>query len=588
MPSLIRPRRVDAQKHLQSLFLRTEKSLVDEIARKLGSGYVDYAERAALKRVQETLMTLENECFKYVPLMVQEKFIKANKDLHGYSNAEALSGLSATQNKAIETLVDNLLGKIDEAAAQTFQSTQELMVLGRLENDVFRTAALSAAANAEAGMTGQSHVTAMVTELETQGITAFVDKAGRHWSLRDYGNMAVRTTARQAEVAAVLTADDWDLWQIVKIGSTCPLCASYEGRVYSKSGTNPNYPPLSMAFGKIDPAGGDDLSNTYLNIHPNCLHTLIKFTEMGKSDKQLQKIREFSSPITNPTTIDPRTKAQREAYNKKVNNRARLLREMRKKQGVQLQEELERDFRDVKKVTTKWEALDALEKRVGFHMVEPSFDTINTDLMIDNTNRLLELEDKFGIIGKSKSNIQSVADGNAGAFVSHYITEPTNQDLSLCPIAYKNVTKAKHVERILYGSKKKTFMPLDDAQASVYNVTHEYGHMVQNYMKQMEMEARGWDSSNPFQFVDRAFVDKDRRFRWYLDAQREVERSCYNELVQIARDADPAFSIIDSMSKYGLTDEAEFFAEAFANAYCGAPNALGKAMKVLLKRRGLI
>lgn len=337
MPSLIRPKASDAQAHLQSLFLRTEKKLVDEIARKLNAGYVDYAERAALKRVQETLRTMEDECFTYVPRMVQEKFIKSNKDLYGYSNAEAVAGLSEAQNRAIARLVDNLLGQIDEAAATTYESTHELMTLGRLENDPFRTAGLAAAAQAEAlGAGSLTEVTNFVTKLETDGITAFVDKAGRHWSLRDYGNMAVRTTARQAEVAAVLTADDWDLWQIVKIGSTCPLCAVYEGRVYSKSGTNPNYPPLAMAFGKIDPAGGNDLSNTYLNIHPNCLHTLVKFTEMGKSDKQLQQIREFSSPITNPTTIDPRTKKQREAYNTKVANRAKLLRDRRQYEAYSL------------------------------------------------------------------------------------------------------------------------------------------------------------------------------------------------------------------------------------------------------------
>ena len=334
MPRLIRPPKVDAQAHLQSLFLRTEKKLVDEITRKLNAGYVDYAERAALKRVQETLRTMESECFVYVPRMVQERFIASNKDLYGYSNAEAVAGLSARQNAAIERLVDNLLGQIDDAAATTLQSAQELMTLGRLENDPFRTAGLAAAAQGEAlGAGSLTQVTNMVTELETNGITAFVDKAGRHWSLRDYGNMAVRTTARQAEVSAVLTADEHDLWQIVKIGSTCPLCSVYEGRVYSKSGKDPRYPPLAMAFGKIDPAGGDDLSNTYLNIHPNCLHTLIKFTEMGKSEKQLQKIQEFSSPVTNPMNIDRRTKAQKEAYETKTANRARLLREMRKKEA---------------------------------------------------------------------------------------------------------------------------------------------------------------------------------------------------------------------------------------------------------------
>ena len=87
-----------------------------------------------------------------------------------------------------------------------------------------------------------------------------------------------------------------------------------------------------MAFGKIDPAGGDDLSNTYLNIHPNCLHSLVKFTEVGKSEKQLQKIREFSNPETNPLNHDPRSKKQVEAYREKERNRAKKLRELRKEQ----------------------------------------------------------------------------------------------------------------------------------------------------------------------------------------------------------------------------------------------------------------
>ena len=83
-----------------------------------------------------------------------------------------------------------------------------------------------------------------------------------------------------------MTADDHDLWQIIKIGSTCPVCAPLEGRVYSKSGTDPDYPPLSMAFGKVDPAGGDNLANTWLNIHPNCLHMLTKYTTVGKTEKR--------------------------------------------------------------------------------------------------------------------------------------------------------------------------------------------------------------------------------------------------------------------------------------------------------------
>lgn len=42
--------------------------------------------------------------------------------------------------------------------------------------------------------------------------------------------MATRATARQAEISAILTADpEHDLYKIVKIGSTCPICAPLEG-----------------------------------------------------------------------------------------------------------------------------------------------------------------------------------------------------------------------------------------------------------------------------------------------------------------------------------------------------------------------
>lgn len=126
----------------------------------------------------------------------------------------------------------------------------------------------------------------------------------------------------------MLTADDHDLWQIVKIGSTCPVCASLEGRVYSKSGTNPDYPPLSLAFGKVDPAGAESLENTYLNIHPNCLHSIVRYTTIGKTDKQIKRDRDFSDPALNPLNRDPRTKKQIKAYQEKERNRRKLLDDM--------------------------------------------------------------------------------------------------------------------------------------------------------------------------------------------------------------------------------------------------------------------
>lgn len=153
-----------------------------------------------------------------------------------------------------------------------------------------------------------------------------MDRAGRNWSLHTYASMATRTASRQAEVLAVLTADpEHDLYKISSHGTTCALCAPYEGRVYSKSGTDPVFPPLAAAFGKIDPAGADDLANTWLNIHPNCLHVLMPWTPAGRSEKEIREIQDFSNPRKNPFAVDPRSKKQIEAYRKKEKARAKWL-----------------------------------------------------------------------------------------------------------------------------------------------------------------------------------------------------------------------------------------------------------------------
>lgn len=328
---ILPPDRADVTAYMRMLFLRTEQEIINVINRKRSVGHVDYAEVAALERVQKILQSMIDQSWAYVPAMIEKIFYHSDKDASGYSNARKMTEtFSAPRISIIQQLTDNLLGELTEASETAYESVRKVYTIARLEADPFRETALKQVLRKEAAGTPWINSSqAMVQEIQNKGITAFVDKAGRKWSLQSYGNMAVRTTARQAQVAALLAADDYDLWQIVKVGSTCKVCAALEGRVYSKSGMNPDYPPLSLAFGKVDPDGADDLTNTYLNIHPNCLHSLVKYTTIGKTEKQIQKDKDFSNPEKNPIDRDPRTKKQIAAYREKERNRRRLLADMR-------------------------------------------------------------------------------------------------------------------------------------------------------------------------------------------------------------------------------------------------------------------
>ena len=336
MPTLNRaPNEKELQKLIE-IFLKAETDIINEIGRLRSMGNVDYHAVAALERVQAILRKMESDSWEYVPRMIEQMFyvrvpearrIKGEtpaKHFMGYINAMSLTG---EQTAVVDTLVQNLMGEITDAAMTAMAAVQSAVV-GRTEPDIYRRVGLEQVANMQAA--GRSTVPAFVEALRREGITAFVDKAGRNWSLHTYCSMVTRTTSRQAEVMAVLTADpEQDLYQISRHGTTCGLCAPYEGRVYSKSGNDPDFPPLADAFGKVDPSGPNSLTNTYLNIHPNCLHVLLPWTPMGRTPEEIQKIKDFSSPAKNPYSVDPRTQKQIDAYRNKETARRHWLADYR-------------------------------------------------------------------------------------------------------------------------------------------------------------------------------------------------------------------------------------------------------------------
>ena len=317
---------------LREIFLRAETEIINEVASLRQRGLADYHKVAALQRVQDILKAMQEESWEYVPQMIEKMFYvrvpearklatTARQALIGYQNAMKLS---STQMDAVQLLTLNLMEEIKEAS-ETAYKEMERALIGRVESDVFRYSALRQTRLAEAKGEGMAKAfRKMVAELQREGVTGFVDRAGRKWNLHSYCNMACRTTSAQADTAAVLTADpEHDLYKVLPNGTTCKICAAAQGRVYSKSGTNPNFPPLSSIFGKVDPLGADDLSNTYWNIHPNCLHSIVPWTPIDEEEEK--EASDFSSLTKRPLDVDYRTQKQIERYRTKERSRRRYL-----------------------------------------------------------------------------------------------------------------------------------------------------------------------------------------------------------------------------------------------------------------------
>ena len=113
----------------------------------------------------------------------------------------------------------------------------------------------------------QGAVRSTIRRISENGIPAFVDKAGHEWSPEAYITMDLRTTtANTARQAQFDRCDDYgvDLIEVSSHMGARPLCAPYQGRIYSRGGASGEtkdgagrviyYSPLSQtSYG--EPAG---------------------------------------------------------------------------------------------------------------------------------------------------------------------------------------------------------------------------------------------------------------------------------------------------------------------------------------------
>ena len=167
--------------------------------------------------------------------------------------------LSALDTKAATLLADNLIAGLDGATT----------VIGRQADDVLRREGLRASLRQveTEGVPG-AQADAMTRALQREGITGFIDKAGRRWKLSTYTEMAVRTTTAQAQaegVKAKMLERGFDLVEVSSHGCShhpsdpANACVRLEGDTFSLTGLSSDYEHLP----ELPP------------FHPNCTHFIL-------------------------------------------------------------------------------------------------------------------------------------------------------------------------------------------------------------------------------------------------------------------------------------------------------------------------
>lgn len=290
---------------LKTQYESSQAKLIDIIANAETKGNSTTYRNRILNSVNEELRTLDKFASEWVNDNIPKAYEKGVND--AYTAYRALnidvSKVAASQ-KVLKNLVDNTLGQLTDAS----------QFVGRRIKDDLRQAGVEAIVQKlSMGDTVKQTKANLLKKMSDKGITAIVDKRGRNINLDSYAEMVARTTTREATNQGTLdevTGNGRDLVQITSHFSSCPMCSVYEGRVYSISGKDKEYPKLAEVF-----SGG------FSTIHPNCSHSVTPYiVEFDDNAEQLK------ADSNKPFEIQKKDKASLDAYNKsqKIKSQRRL------------------------------------------------------------------------------------------------------------------------------------------------------------------------------------------------------------------------------------------------------------------------
>lgn len=209
-----------------------------------------------------------------------------------------------------------------------------------------------------------------------------------------------------------------------------------------------------------------------------------------------------------------------------------------------------------------------------FYNVDPDIKYFDENLLISNTNQLINLDKKYGIIkGAGRPELGANVRERPEAYGSYSPASKDRWKINLNKRYYRDYNnymkeqKINWVQMDEYSFPKTYKMPCDMGDRPIYTVTHEYGHALE------------------FDTIYKR--NKDRlRGVWNSDIMEEQATFIRGEIIDIAIKNNPAFDEVKALSGYGEENSYEFFAECFANSQLHQPNELGIAMREWLKKEG--
>ena len=469
-----------------------------------------------------------------------------------------------------------------------------------------------------------------VNKMVDNGLTGYIDHAGRHWSPEAYVTMDIRSTMANTARAAVFERNEEygnDLYQVSWHNGARPLCYPWQGKVISRTGN---------ARMVEDDEGNEVQVHTEDEIESfnyggglfgvNCGHYPIpfipnfsrirspqeNFEENQKTYEESQKQRALERKLRNEKrdleVLKARGVPEEEikAQRAKVRKASKDIDEFCAETGRSRRRNRERtpvnatfpdgttNAKSAKIIRTpNEEGTDILSGIYDRHTAENGLtrtpfeqaNTLSFTVGADYKNVSDETARVFNgtIANLSKTydtplqkivtmdSTESLMRKNTFASV-HHVLETDYAEMKINPLKCKDI--GKMTERVFELSQKGYVIKMNAKNASAYVPTHEFAHSLLNLNQPMKQSFVGADTMKYFNAQSEIFDIWDR-YKSEIGALQSAWKKAEFDYISGTGTRETALSAkaaLDAVkiSDYSLSNADEFMAESFTNSVLGS------------------
>ncbi len=250
-----------------AIYSQAETLMLEKVAKRVNKGITQkgWNERKLqeVTKVRKEIEKIMNNVEELAKYEVSQSIIDAYQK--GIKSAEIDFNLpKAITSDIVPASVQRLVMEASNMITKTSH------IIARNVPDIFATIQAEVSVGVLTGVETRRQIAQrMLNRLADNGITSFVDKAGRKWEMASYAEMATRTVTARAAIQGHIDRQieaGRDLVIVSDHSGSCPVCRPWEGKVLSITGNTPGYISLSTAQSRG-------------LFHPNCRHTITGYIE---------------------------------------------------------------------------------------------------------------------------------------------------------------------------------------------------------------------------------------------------------------------------------------------------------------------